>query len=117
MGRNGRHGGFPLPNAGEGQGEGDSWHTLGSPTLTLPRRFAARAPPSPVKGEGMRGVPRKQEHRGGDSLYIAKGEMAQSNAQQVHKIRRILEELSLEPATPAQAREMLGLKGADRVAF
>ena len=52
-----------------------------------------------------------------DSLYIAKGEMAQSNAQQVAKIRRILEELSLEPAAPAEAREMLQLKGADRVDF
>ncbi|MBK1668787.1 3-keto-5-aminohexanoate cleavage protein [Rhodovibrio sodomensis] len=52
-----------------------------------------------------------------DSLYIAKGELAQSNAQQVAKIRRILEELSLEPATPDEAREMLQLKGADRVAF
>jgi uncharacterized protein (DUF849 family) len=52
-----------------------------------------------------------------DSLYIARGEMAQSNAQQVHKIRRILDELSLEPATPAEARELLALKGADRVAF
>jgi uncharacterized protein (DUF849 family) len=52
-----------------------------------------------------------------DSLSIAKGEMAQSNAQQVAKIRRILEELSLEPATPAEAREMLQLKGADKVAF
>ena len=52
-----------------------------------------------------------------DSLYIAKGEKAQSNAQQVAKIRRILEELSLEPATPAEARELLALKGGDRVAF
>ena len=52
-----------------------------------------------------------------DSLYIAKGEMAQSNAQQVAKIRRILAELSLEPATPDEARELLQLKGADKVAF
>jgi uncharacterized protein (DUF849 family) len=52
-----------------------------------------------------------------DSLYIAKGELAQSNAQQVHKIRRILEELSLEPASPDEARELLQLKGADQVAF
>jgi uncharacterized protein (DUF849 family) len=52
-----------------------------------------------------------------DSLFIARGEMAQSNAQQVAKIRRILEELSYEPATPAEAREMLQLKGGDRVAF
>ena len=52
-----------------------------------------------------------------DSLFVARGEMAQSNAQQVAKIRRILEELSLEPATPDEARELLQLKGASRVAF
>lgn len=52
-----------------------------------------------------------------DSLYIAKGEMATSNAQQVAKIRRILEDLSLEIATPAEAREILKLKGGDRVGF
>ncbi len=47
-----------------------------------------------------------------DSLYLAKGKLARSNAEQVHKIGHILSELSLEMATPAQAREMLGLKGA-----
>ena len=52
-----------------------------------------------------------------DSLYIAKGKLAESNAQQVTKIRRILEDLSLEIATPAEARERLGLKGGDRVGF
>jgi uncharacterized protein (DUF849 family) len=52
-----------------------------------------------------------------DSLYIAKGKMAKSNAEQVAKIRRILEELSLEIATPAEARAMLHLKGGDRVGF
>ena len=52
-----------------------------------------------------------------DSLYIAKGELAVSNAQQVAKIRRILEELSLEIASPAEAREILSLKGGDRVGF
>jgi uncharacterized protein (DUF849 family) len=52
-----------------------------------------------------------------DSLYIGKGEMATSNAQQVRKIRRILEDLSLEIATPAEAREILALKGGDRVGF
>ena len=51
-----------------------------------------------------------------DSLYLGKGELARSCAEQVRKIRRILSELSLEVATPAQAREMLGLKGADAVA-
>jgi uncharacterized protein (DUF849 family) len=52
-----------------------------------------------------------------DSLYIGKGKLATSNAEQVGKIRRILEELSLEIATPAEARAMLHLKGADRVGF
>jgi uncharacterized protein (DUF849 family) len=52
-----------------------------------------------------------------DSLYIAKGKLAQSNADQVRKIRRILEDLSLEIATPAEAREILKLKGGDRVGF
>ncbi|MFQ5420736.1 MAG: 3-keto-5-aminohexanoate cleavage protein, partial [Anaerolineae bacterium] len=52
-----------------------------------------------------------------DSLYLAKGKLAESNADQVRKIRRILEELSLEVATSDEAREMLGLKGLDQVAF
>jgi uncharacterized protein (DUF849 family) len=47
-----------------------------------------------------------------DSIYIAKGELAKSNADQVAKIRRILTELSLEIASPHEARQMLGLKGA-----
>ncbi|NIP76311.1 MAG: 3-keto-5-aminohexanoate cleavage protein, partial [Xanthomonadales bacterium] len=52
-----------------------------------------------------------------DSLYIGKGELAPSNAAQVAKIRRILEDLSLEIASPDEAREMLALKGGDQVAF
>jgi uncharacterized protein (DUF849 family) len=52
-----------------------------------------------------------------DSLYIGKGKLAHSNAEQVSKIRRILEDLSLEIATPAEARAMLHLKGGDRVGF
>ncbi len=52
-----------------------------------------------------------------DSLYIGRGKFARSNAEQVAKIRRILEELSLEIATPDEARAMLHLKGADRVGF
>lgn len=52
-----------------------------------------------------------------DSLFINRGEMADSNAQQVEKIRRILKEFSLEIATPAEAREILGLKGKSEVAF
>jgi uncharacterized protein (DUF849 family) len=52
-----------------------------------------------------------------DSLYIGKGKLASSNAEQVAKIRRILEELSLEIATPAEARAIMHLKGGDRVGF
>jgi uncharacterized protein (DUF849 family) len=52
-----------------------------------------------------------------DSLYLSNGVLAESNAAQVAKIRRILEELSLEIATPSEARSVLKLKGADHVAF
>lgn len=52
-----------------------------------------------------------------DNIYLNKGELAQSNADQVAKIRRILEELSLEVASPADAREMLALKGPQNVGF
>jgi len=52
-----------------------------------------------------------------DSLYIGPGKLAASNAEQVAKIRRIVEELGYEIATPAEARQTLGLKGADRVKF
>jgi len=51
-----------------------------------------------------------------DSLYDGRG-LAKSNADQVRRIRGILEGLSLEVATPAEARDMLALKGGDRVAF
>ena len=50
-----------------------------------------------------------------DSLYIGRGEMAQSNAQQVTKIKGILESFGLEAATPTEARAMLALKGRDLV--
>ena len=52
-----------------------------------------------------------------DSLYLGKGELAKSCAEQVRKIRRILTELSLEVATPDEARAMLQLKGQAAVAF
>ena len=52
-----------------------------------------------------------------DSLYIGKGKLAESNKDQVAKIRRIIEDLSLEVASPKEAREMLGLKGGDLVKF
>lgn len=52
-----------------------------------------------------------------DSLFIERGVLAVSNAQQVEKIVRILTEMGHEAATPAEARSMLGLKGGDRVEF
>lgn len=52
-----------------------------------------------------------------DSLFIKRGELAKSNAQQVQKIRRVVEELGSEVATPDEAREILDLKGGDRVNF
>jgi uncharacterized protein (DUF849 family) len=52
-----------------------------------------------------------------DSLYLGKGQLAKSNADQVSRIRSILENLSLEIATPTEARSMLALKGGDRVTF
>ncbi|MBL8701945.1 MAG: 3-keto-5-aminohexanoate cleavage protein [Alphaproteobacteria bacterium] len=52
-----------------------------------------------------------------DSLYAGKGKLAESNAEQVSMIRGIIERLSLEVATPDEAREMLGLKGGSDVGF
>jgi uncharacterized protein (DUF849 family) len=52
-----------------------------------------------------------------DSLYIGRGKLASSNAEQVLKMRRILEELGHAVATPAEARQILALKGGDKVGF
>ena len=52
-----------------------------------------------------------------DSLWLGKGQLARTNAEQVAKIRRILEELGLEVATPGEARDILKLKGKDNVNF
>lgn len=52
-----------------------------------------------------------------DSLWIGPGQLAKSSAEQVTRIRTVLEALNLEVATPAEARNLLGLKGADKVAF
>ena len=50
-----------------------------------------------------------------DSLWLGKGEMAETNAAQVIRVRQIIEGLGLEIATPDEAREILQLKGGDRV--
>ncbi len=52
-----------------------------------------------------------------DSLWIGPGKLAESNAQQVTKVRGIIEGMGLEVATPAEAREILSLKGAAKVAI
>ena len=52
-----------------------------------------------------------------DSLWIGPGKLAESNADQVRKIRQVLEGLSLEIATPDEARQMLALKGPNQVEF
>ena len=52
-----------------------------------------------------------------DSLWLGPGKLAETNASQVAKVREILEGLSFEVATPDEARQMLGLKGADQVGF
>ena len=52
-----------------------------------------------------------------DSLWDGPGTLAQSNAAQVQRIRTVIEALSLEVATPAEAREMLKLKGRNNVGF
>jgi uncharacterized protein (DUF849 family) len=52
-----------------------------------------------------------------DNLYLEKGILAKSNGEQVEKIVRIAREMGLEPATPDEARQILGLKGLDNVAY
>lgn len=52
-----------------------------------------------------------------DSLWLGPGKLAESNAAQVRQARKILEGLGLEVASPAEAREILQLKGGDQVAF
>ena len=52
-----------------------------------------------------------------DSLWLGKGTLAESNAQQVRQVRGIIESLGLQVATPDEARQMLALKGAEHVRF
>jgi len=52
-----------------------------------------------------------------DSMYVERGRMAKSNAEQVEKMIRIAREFDIEPATPDEARQILGLKGLDKVNY
>ena len=52
-----------------------------------------------------------------DSIWLGAGKLAQSNAAQVKNVRQIIEGVGLEIASPDEAREMLALKGGDKVGF
>jgi uncharacterized protein (DUF849 family) len=52
-----------------------------------------------------------------DSLWLGRGTLAESNAQQVRQVRKIIEALGLQVASPAEARQILQLKGVDKVRF
>lgn len=86
-------------------GDDYQWSVLGAGNAQMPLASAATA----LGGNVRVGLE--------DSLFIGRGTLAGSNAEQVTKIRRIVEELGAEIATPDEAREMLGLKGAARTAF
>jgi uncharacterized protein (DUF849 family) len=81
------------------------WSVLGTGKMQLP--IAAMA-------AGMGGNIRVGLE---DSLWIGPGELAKTNAEQVTRARMIIEGLGLQVATPAEAREILALKGGDQVAF
>lgn len=86
-------------------GDDYQWSVLGAGGAQMP--FAATA--TQMGGNVRVGLE--------DSLFISRGNLAQSNAEQVTKIRRIVEDLGCQVATPEEAREMLDLKGADRTGF
>jgi uncharacterized protein (DUF849 family) len=86
-------------------GDGYEWSILGAGRHQLPLASIGAAMGSHVR-VGLE-----------DSLWIGPGQLAESNAQQVTRIRTILEALNLEVATPDDARRILGLKGRDAVGF
>jgi beta-keto acid cleavage enzyme len=75
-----------------------------------------RRPPPDAPGHDGRNHGRQRPGRLEDSIYLGRGQLATSNAEQVSRIRAILEGLSLEIATPAEARAQLNL-GGDQVGF
>ena len=82
--------------------------TCGRSSAPAATRFRSRRSARPA---------RERARRAEDSLWIAPGTLAESSASQVLKMRQVLEGLSLEIATPAEARAMLALKGGDAVNF
>src|SRR5271170_1112180 len=86
-------------------GDNYSWSVLGAGRAQMPIAAMAAA----MGGNVRVGLE--------DSLWIGAGKLAQSNAEQVTQVRKIIEGLSLEIASPDEAREILQLKGSDKVAF
>ena len=86
-------------------GDGYEWSILGAGRAQMPLASIGAAMGSHVR-VGLE-----------DSLWIGPGQLAQSNADQVTRIRTVLEALNLEVATPDEARRILHLKGADKVGF
>ena len=86
-------------------GDGYQWSVLGAGRNQMPLASIGAAMGSHVR-VGLE-----------DSLWIGPGQLAESNAEQVTRVRTILEALNLEIATPDEAREILQLKGRDAVGF
>ncbi len=86
-------------------GDNCTWQVLGTGRFQLPLCAAALAMGGNVR-VGME-----------DSLYAGKGVLAKSNADQVERIVRIAKELSIDIASPDEARDILGLKGLDKVNY
>ncbi|MBR9763384.1 MAG: 3-keto-5-aminohexanoate cleavage protein [Rhodobacteraceae bacterium] len=86
-------------------GDNYRWSVLGAGNAQMPLAVAA----AQMGGHVRVGLE--------DSLFIRRGALAASNAEQVTKVRRILEDLGHEIATPDEAREILALKGGDKVGF
>lgn len=86
-------------------GDGYSWSVLGAGKFQMPIAATAAA----MGGNVRVGLE--------DSLWIGPGQLAKSNAEQVRKVRQIIEGLGLEVASPDEARAMLQLKGGDQVEF
>ena len=86
-------------------GEGYEWSVLGAGANQL--RIGAMA--AAMGGHVRVGLE--------DSLWVGPGEPATSSADQVARIRLVLDGLGLDPATPDEARAMLGLKGGEAVGF
>lgn len=86
-------------------GDGYQWSILGAGRNQMPLASMGAAMGSNVR-VGLE-----------DSLWIRPGQLAEANSEQVRLMKQILEGLSIEVATPAEAREMLQLKGGDKVGF